>query len=600
MESKERGIIKNSLYMLKNILKTDKILFSLMVLYIPVFVFSPLASAYLPRAVIESIQNKAGISVFIQSFLIIAFIVAVLKALETFLNARFNCRGSYRRIELMTELYKKMWTMSYKNIASQEGILSFEKARDMVDNDYSISQQFPRKISSLIVSIVGIFFFGSLIASINPILIGLIFISGTVSYFYGKYEIKKNKEINEVLKKEHHKMRYLTQRACDYKFAKDIKLYKIETWIVQAYKSSLKIINKCYGKIKTVNFIGATISALFIFLRDGLAYIYLTGMVLNKEIGIGEFIFLFSIIKTFSGWLLGIISQITNLKRETLSIDYYRDFCELDDGLTKGKGIPLPKKFDIELKNVSFKYGESERYIFKDLNLRIEDKEKLAIVGVNGAGKTTLTCLIMNLLQPTEGEVLLNGKNINEYNVDEYYSLFSTVFQDMYVLPDTIKNLVTAGNKKFNQDDFDSALKQSGLQKIIENLNEKENTYLVKGVWPNAIDLSGGQEQRLMLARALYKNGPISILDEPTAALDPIAESQIYSEYNNMTKDKTSIFISHRLASTRFCDRIILIENGKIIEEGSHSELIKQNGEYKKMFDIQSSYYQDNKHKGGK
>lgn len=310
MESKERGLIKNSLYMLKNIIKTDKILFSLMVLYIPVFVFSPLASAYLPRAVIESIQNKAGISVFIQNFLIIAFIVAALKALETFLTARFNCRGSYRRIELMTELYKKMWTMSYKNIASQEGILSFEKARDMVDNDYSISQQFPKKISSLIVSIVGIFFFGSLMASINLILIGLIFISGTVSYFYGKYEIKKNKEINEVLKKEHHKMRYLTQRACDYKFAKDIKLYKIETWIVQAYKSSLKIINKCYGKIKTVNFIGATISALFIFLRDGLAYIYLTGMVLNKEIGIGEFIFLFSIIKTFSGWLLGIISQI--------------------------------------------------------------------------------------------------------------------------------------------------------------------------------------------------------------------------------------------------------------------------------------------------
>ena len=600
MESKERGLIKNSLYMLKNILKTDKILFSLMVLYIPVFVFSPLASAYLPRAVIESIQNNAGISVFIQNFLIIAFIVTALKALETFLTARFNCHGSYRRIELMTELYKKMWTMSYKNIASQEGILSLEKARDMIDNDYSISQQFPKKISSLIVSIVGIFFFGSLIASINPILIGLIFISGTVSYVYGKYEIKKNKEINEVLKKEHHKMRYLTQRACDYKFAKDIKLYKIETWIVQAYKSSLKIINKCYGKIKTVNFIGATISALFIFLRDGLAYIYLTGMVLNKEIGIGEFIFLFSIIKTFSGWLLGIISQITLLKRESLSIDYYRNFCEIDDGLTKGKGIPLPKKFDIELKNVSFKYGESERYIFKDLNLRIEDKEKLAIVGVNGAGKTTLTCLIMNLLQPTEGEVLLNGKNINEYNIDEYYSLFSTVFQDMYVLPDTIKNLVTAGNKKFNQDDFDSALKQSGLQKIIENLNEKENTYLVKGVWPNSIDLSGGQEQRLMLARALYKKGPISILDEPTAALDPIAESQIYSEYNNMTKDKTSIFISHRLASTRFCDRIILIENGKIIEEGSHSDLIKQNGEYKKIFDIQSSYYQDNKNKGGK
>ncbi|UTC67073.1 MULTISPECIES: ABC transporter ATP-binding protein [unclassified Treponema] len=593
MNLKERGLLKNSLYMTKNILKTDKILFFLMLLYIPVFVLSPFASAYLPRTVIESIQNKAGIFVFIQNFLIIALIVAILKALETFLTARLNCRGAYQRMDFMISLYQKIWTTSYKNISSQKGMLDSGKAQEMCMGDDTISQQFPKKISSLIVSIVGIFFFGSLVASINPVLLGLIFVSGAVSYFYGKYEVKKSKEINEVLKKEHHKMKYLTQKACNYKFAKDIKLYKIEKWIVQAYKVSLKIISKCYRKIKTVNFIGSIISALFIFLRDGLAYLYLTGMVLNKEIGIGEFIFLFSIIKTFSLWLLGIISQITHLKRECLTIDYYRNFCELDDGLNRGKGLPLPKKFDIELKNVSFKYDNSSRYIFKDFNLRIEDKEKLAIVGINGAGKTTLTCLIMNLLQPTEGEVLLNGKNINEYNIDEYYSLFSTVFQDIFILPDTIKNMITAGNKAFNQDDFASALKQSGLQKIIDTLNEKENTYLVKGVWPNAVDLSGGQEQRLMLARALYKNGSISILDEPTAALDPIAESQIYSEYNNMTKNKTSIFISHRLASTRFCDRIILIENGKIIEGGSHSELMKQNGEYKKMFELQSSYYQD-------
>ncbi len=216
----------------------------------------------------------------------------------------------------------------------------------------------------------------------------------------------------------------------------------------------------------------------------------------------------------------------------------------------------------------------------------------MALVGINGAGKTTIVSLLMRLLKPTEGEILVDGVSQGEYNIYEYYSLFSTVFQDIYIMPDTILNNITSGEEPDMEKAY-KALKDVGLLDFVKSLPEKENTYLVRTSRDNAIDLSGGQAQRLLLARALYKNGPISILDEPTAALDPIAESEIYEEYNEMTENKTAIFISHRLASTKFCNRILFLENGEIVEEGTHEELMEKNGKYNEMFDIQSHYYRE-------
>jgi len=199
----------------------------------------------------------------------------------------------------------------------------------------------------------------------------------------------------------------------------------------------------------------------------------------------------------------------------------------------------------------------------------------------------------MRLLKPTEGEIIVDGVSQDKYNIYEYYSLFSTVFQDIYLMPDTILNNITSGEENPDMEKVYKALKDVGLLDFVNNLPEKENTYLVRTSRDNAIDLSGGQNQRLLLARALYKDGPISILDEPTAALDPIAESEIYEEYSEMTKNKTAIFISHRLASTKFCNRILFLENGEIVEEGTHEELMEKNGKYREMFEIQSHYYRE-------
>lgn len=593
----KRGIVKNTAYLLKEIYKTDKILLFLMLLYVPVSVLLPFAEAYLPRVIVNTLEAKSSLSVFLRNFFIIASAASLLTVLQRYVSLRLNFRGAHQRTRLFTKLIQLQMKKAYSIISSPKGLQAHKHANYMVDNDNTIGQQFATKISELFISITGIIFFGIYIILIHPALLAVTLISAAVSYFYGKYEVKKKNEVEEKLKQENLKMTYLTENACEAKTAKDIKLYKMENKIIESFNSVLKSIIKYNGETRKINFGGAVISGLFIFLRDGLAYFYLTLSVFAKQITIGEFIFLFAIIKSFSDWLLGIVSQIITLQKESLYIDYYRDYFEEEDGLNRGTGLPLPKKYDIQFKNVCFKYPDSEKYILKNINLHIHDKEKIAIVGINGAGKTTFTALMMNLLQPTEGEILLDGKNIHEYNIDDYYSLFSSVFQDIFMIPATVKEIITGMPSEntacVNEEQFRFAIQKAGLEKAISELPDKENTHLVKGIYPDAVDLSGGQQQRLLLARALYKDAPITILDEPTAALDPIAESEIYSEYNEMTKDKTGVFISHRLASTRFCNRIILFENGEMVEEGTHAELLSLNGRYKEMFTAQSSYYQD-------
>jgi ABC-type multidrug transport system fused ATPase/permease subunit len=241
---------------------------------------------------------------------------------------------------------------------------------------------------------------------------------------------------------------------------------------------------------------------------------------------------------------------------------------------------------------VSFAYPKSEKYIIENVSFKIEKGEKIAIVGNNGAGKTTLIKLLSGLYQPSGGSIKINGRNISEYNRDDYYSIISPVFQDIYLYPVSIaQNIALCKSSSINNNKLSQTVQFAGLQNKIDSLPDGYDTLLMKSVEDNAIELSGGEKQKLALSRALYKDGLLLILDEPTAALDPIAENEIYLHYNEFAKDKTSIFISHRLASTRFCDHIFFLDSGNIIETGSHDELMAQNGRYAEIFNIQSYYY---------
>ncbi len=254
-------------------------------------------------------------------------------------------------------------------------------------------------------------------------------------------------------------------------------------------------------------------------------------------------------------------------------------------------------KFDhvskIEFSHVFYRYPKSDRWIVKDLSFVIEDGEKIALVGMNGAGKTTMIKLLCGLLIPTKGTIRINGVSSTDISREDYYRLFSTVFQDIHLFPASIQKNIVCSDEQIDPIRFDDAVKKSGMDQVAQKFRDGLNTLVVAEVDENAVNLSGGQVQKLMLARAIYKNAPILLLDEPTAALDPIAEKNIYLQYNEMAEGKVSVFISHRLASTVFCDRIFFMKNGIIAEEGTHEELIQKKGDYYEAFSVQSKYYQE-------
>lgn len=253
-------------------------------------------------------------------------------------------------------------------------------------------------------------------------------------------------------------------------------------------------------------------------------------------------------------------------------------------------------QFEFKFENVSFKYPGHENYVLKNVNLTINDGTKLAVVGVNGAGKTTFIKLIMKLYEPNEGRILLNGVDIKEYNREEYFKLFSPVFQNVecFAMP-IYQNISFAEEENTDMDKVNAVLEQSGLKVKIDSYEKGVHTNLLKIFDKEGIDLSGGEKQRLAMARALYKGGKVVILDEPTAALDALAEDKMYREFEKMIQGKTAVFISHRLGSTRFCDKIAMFEDGTVVEEGTHDELMAKNGKYAYMFQIQSQYYEDKK-----
>jgi ABC-type multidrug transport system fused ATPase/permease subunit len=246
---------------------------------------------------------------------------------------------------------------------------------------------------------------------------------------------------------------------------------------------------------------------------------------------------------------------------------------------------------EIVIENLTFIYPNTTAPVLEDLNLHIPAGEKLALVGENGAGKSTLIKLLCRLYKPSSGRILINGKDIWDYNEEDYHQLFSAVFQDAMLLPFTLRDNITMATD-MDTAAFQLAVERSGLSEVINKLPANEDTYLLRILSDEGVDLSGGERQKLFLARALYKtSSKMLILDEPTAALDPLAEREMYERYAQFTQGKTSIFVSHRLASTRFCDRVAFLKDGKIMELGTHDQLIAQKGEYAELFEIQAKNY---------
>ena len=390
---------------------------------------------------------------------------------------------------------------------------------------------------------------------------------------------------------------YFNTELMESRYAKDVRLYETSGIFMDKYDG---YVDKIYHTSKKyhLKFLRYwNLNSVFYAICDTSIYLLLVVNVIKKVITIGEFSSLFQATEKFDRAIRQIVNSYLEIGYSSSVLKFYVDFVEEIYGdndrlmdLRDGGKETVSHACEIEFKNVSFKYPNTDKYILNNISVKIHAGEHLSIVGQNGAGKTTFIKLLCHLYDNYEGEILINGKEAGTYDFVEYMKLLSVVFQDFRLFAFTIKENVTIFHEK--DIDLEETYKIAGIDKWVESLDEKDETYVYKMFVENGIEPSGGESQKLAIARALYKDAPIVILDEPTAALDPISEYEVYKNFDRLVENKTAIYISHRLSSCRFCDRIIVFNDGKLIEEGTHEELLElENGFYANMYRTQAKQY---------
>lgn len=582
----------NIKYMLKNWIAWDKKSLIYFFIRVPALVFQPIVTAYIPKAMIDCITEGVTVQRLITIIGLLSLLLTLTIWIDPFMQELIRGGARIVRMRYAVAAFQKNLKTDYVNIENLEQREIQKRAEAFYNGRWSGGANFIDRLNQFCVAITGVITSSVLIIKINGFIILLIVATCALQFFIlKKLSDKQYKNLNAVSKPSK-KFDYFYHLSKDGRAAKDIKLYGFSEAFIKALAKFLYETEKIYAEYthQAVAFDGIT--ALLNLIREVIAYAYLVYLVTAGRLSVSDFIFYFGIITGFSNWVMGLVYSYNNIERDCKECGAYRAYIESEDTADNGEAFAAEEINSVEFKNVSFKYPAAEEPTLKNINLKFAAGEKIAVVGKNGAGKTTLIKLLCGLYSPSGGKILINGTDTAAVSKSSCFDLFAPIFQDYYFLPMTIQQNITAGTEYDRKRLFD-AFEKAGIADKINSLPDREHSLMCKEVYKNAVDFSGGEKQKLLLAKAIYKNAPILILDEPTAALDPIAENELYLKYNELTRGKLSFFISHRLSSTRFCDRILFVSNGEIIEEGSHAELMAKKGAYYRMYQVQSYYYKE-------
>lgn len=587
---------KNVGWMIANAWRECKSVLLICVIIAVVSVALNLTELFISPQILQRVENGAELSSLLLTIAIFTGALFLLMGLKRY----FEDNSLYGRIAVRTaiivKINEKTNTTSYPNMLDANIQKLRSKAYDATSRNSEASEHIWTTLTTLLTDLIGFAVYLALLSDLNITLMLVVIGTTVISFFVSRktdaWRYRHREEEAEYDKK----FQYIRNKSESIELAKDIRIFGLAPWLQSIYNSVLKLYEGFVKKSEKQKLIRNVVDILLGILRNGIAYLYLINMTLNENLPASTFLLYFTAVSGFTAWITGILNEFAVLHKESLDLNTIREYLDVPEPFRFEGGAPLPDLShgcEIKLENVSFRYPDAERDTIHDLDLTIAPGEKLAIVGLNGAGKTTLVKLICGLLEPTTGRVLLNGIDIRDFNRQEYYAAFATVFQDFSVLDISVAENVAQRIDGIDRDRVNDCLALAGLTEKVNELPNGIDTKIGRKIWDDGVELSGGQTQRLMLARALYRSAPMLLLDEPTAALDPLAESDIYTKYNEMTQGKTSLFVSHRLASTRFCDRIIFVSDGCISEEGTHTELLERGGEYAKLYDVQSRYYQE-------
>ena len=501
------------------------------------------------------------------------------------------------RSNIVGMIGRKCNMTSFPNTLEAKFIKLREKAHQSTQSNNEATELVWETLTELMQNVGGFLVYLTILSRLNGVLLGVIVVTCMAGFLLSRHSDNWEFRHRDEEEAYYAKTRCIRNKAQSAELAKDIRIFGLQGWLNELMDRVQNVFLDFLLRSEKVRLLSDVAEALLTMARNGIAYAYLLHMALRDSLSVPEFILYFTAVSTFTTWVMGILQAAQKLHEESLDISQVREFLDYPEPFRFEGGVAIPKADACELKleHVSFRYPGAEEDTIHDLDLTVRPGEKLAIVGLNGAGKTTLVKLLCGLFDPTEGRVLLNGVDVRDFNRREYYGLFSAVFQEFSILDVTVAENIAQTNENIDTQKLWDCIEKAGLTQTIQKLPKGLDTHVGREVYLDGVLFSGGQTQRLMLARALYKDGAILLLDEPTAALDPLAENDIYRKYKDMTAGKTSLFISHRLASTRFCDRIIFIADGRITEEGTHDQLLARGGAYARLFEVQSRYYQEGK-----
>jgi ABC-type multidrug transport system fused ATPase/permease subunit len=495
--------------------------------------------------------------------------------------------------KFQTFIAEKLLDCDFEELENAEFLDTKEKAGKFL---YANGQGFGVVLDSAVNIIGKLIFFCGLIAVLATLSIWVVCIFVILVVVNAMVESKVNKRFFDFDMEKapiERKTGYFLGLIENFSFGKEIRIYGIKQWILSKISFHLSLSNSFYEKQVASTNRSQYFNAGTVLIREVVSYGYLAHQIIKGLISIGDFTMYLSAITQFSSSMNDTMKSILHIKQFGFYYEALDQYINVPAKMRAGKKLPIPDgNYEIEFRDVSYKYSGQSAYALRHVNIKITNGEKLSIVGENGAGKTTFAKLLCRMYDPTEGVILLNGQDIREMDYDQYLSIISAVFQDFKLFSFTIKENICFSEVEDSQDDeISKIIVESGLGEKITKLDKGIHTHVYKNFETDGFEPSGGEGQKLALARAIYKNAPIVILDEPTSALDPRAEYEIYQKFNDLVRGKTAIYISHRLSSTRFCDHIAVFQHGEIIEFGSHQDLLEKNGYYTELFNMQAQFY---------
>ena len=558
----------------------------------------PVITAWLPKVVIEGITDRKPLQQLLLVTAAMTVALAVVSGMQKYLDRLIYWNKFKMNAFFLRQITRKGLTTDYRNQENEHFRTLQNESFASCNGNFSHYAQAYDAAVQFFSNLLGFLAFAGILLTLNPLLILFLCLTTLISFLLNRRISKWIEGSTEEKSGYEQRMQYVIRAADDSRAAKDIRLYRMAAWLDGIYEKNLRGLLGWYRRYTAKLFGVSAADSALVLVREGAVYAFLLYLALNNRISAAEFVLYFNVVAGFSAWFGSLLGQITVLQRLNHAINRFRSYLEYPESYLREGGVlpddrTGPKK--IELRHVSFRYGKDGEDVIRDLNLTLEPGEHLAVVGLNGAGKTTLVKLLCGLTEPTEGTVLYDGTDIRAFNREAYYRLFGAVFQDYSILPVTLEEIVAGeGSGDIDHARAETALKQAGLWEKVSALPEGVRSKYDKAFWDDGINLSGGETQKLLLARALYRQAPVVVLDEPTAALDPVSENRLYETYDEVMRGKTTVFISHRLASTRFCHRIVLIEHGRITEEGTHAELLAKKGRYSELFETQAKYYREN------